>query len=146
MTAFLSDGSAPAITDTSQVNNVSETGNFYAISYSAASAGQTLTVRRTIQGTGCLYIMAATLTGAPRPESPVVTSISPRSGIAGTMVTIVGNGFGSSQGSGTVSLGGMPATIVAWSGGQIQAAVPPDIQTGPVQVTTGVGASKCIAM
>jgi YD repeat-containing protein len=58
-----------------------------------------------------------------------VSSILPASGPAGTQVTIAGTGFGSTQGSNSVSIGGIVATASAWSDTQIQVTIP--VGTGP---------------
>jgi YD repeat-containing protein len=74
-------------------------------------------------------------------QTPQVTQVSPASGSARTMVTITGSAFGSSQGSGSVSIGGASAAVATWSGTQIMATVPSAAQTGAgsVSVTNGVG-------
>jgi len=150
MTAFLSDGSAPIVTDnsvTATTPTFQPDSNaiqyFYAINYNAATAGQSLTVRLTLQGQGigqtCLN--AASLSGGPQPL-PIVNSIAPQSGIAGMKLTISGTGFGASQGSGTISIAGEMLTVLSWNDGSIQAVLPPGVQTGPIEVTTVAGASN----
>ena len=53
--------------------------------------------------------------GASLPD-PIVTGISPTSGVPGTSVTISGSGFGATQGTSTVSFNGANATtITTWS-------------------------------
>ncbi len=55
----------------------------------------------------------------------VITSISPKSGIGGTVVTIKGTGFGAKRGTSYVSFGGVKATnYVSWSPTQIKVKVP----------------------
>jgi YD repeat-containing protein len=67
--------------------------------------------------------------------APSITSISPTSGPVGTAVTIVGSGFGGSQGtSNSVSFNSVPATPTSWSGATIVVPVPTDATTGPVVV------------
>ena len=64
-----------------------------------------------------------------------ITSISPNSGVAGTSVTIIGTGFGSSQGTGTVWLGSTTADqIVSWSDTQIVATVASGSVSGVARV------------
>ncbi len=70
-------------------------------------------------------------------QSPQIDSISPESGPPGTVVTIEGNLFGDEQGSSLVSFGGVtvPTTgILAWSQTQVQARVPANARTGPLQI------------
>jgi len=70
-------------------------------------------------------------------SSPTISSISPTSGAAGSSVTISGSGFGSSQGSGTVSFGGTVASVTSWSNTSITAIVP-GISAGSVNVSVTV--------
>jgi RHS repeat-associated protein len=148
MTASLSDGSAPAISDTSFSNTGSTALGgqpyYYALTYNAASAGQTLTVKFVAQDGGYIYLNAATLTGSPVSVAPVVTSINPSSGSIGSMVAISGSNFGASQGPSTVTLGGVTAPVSSWSssGQTIEVAVPAGAQSGPVQVVTNGGPSN----
>jgi len=61
----LSDGSAPAFLDTSLVNQTDTSNGLYRIDYRAASAGQTLTIRWTVQASfntfGNVTLQSATL-------------------------------------------------------------------------------------
>jgi uncharacterized repeat protein (TIGR01451 family) len=67
---------------------------------------------------------------------PQITSLSPSSGAIGSSVTIIGSGFGSSQGTSTVSFNGTGATTIAsWSDGSIVADVPSLATSGNVVVT-----------
>jgi hypothetical protein len=66
-----------------------------------------------------------------------ITSLSPTSGEIGTPVTITGTGFGTSQGTSTVTFNGTNATPSSWTASSIVAAVPPGATTGPVVVTVG---------
>ena len=63
--ASLSDGSAPVFTDTSLTNSSGTTNRVYTLNYKAASAGQTLTVKWTVNATfntyGNVTLQAATL-------------------------------------------------------------------------------------
>src|SRR5580765_4127491 len=72
-------------------------------------------------------------------QTPQITQVSPASGSAGTLVTITGSSFGTSQGTGSVSIGGVAATIGTWSDIQITATVGTGAPTGSgnVVVTTG---------
>jgi RHS repeat-associated protein len=69
--------------------------------------------------------------------NPVITGVSPTSGAPGKSVTISGSGFGSPQGTSTVTFNGATATASTWNGGQIIATVPDGASTGPVTVTVG---------
>lgn len=73
---------------------------------------------------------------------PSITSLSPTSGPVGASVTISGNNFGATQGSGTVSFNGTPATVTNWSTGSIIVGVPAGASTGNVIVyTSGVNSN-----
>jgi endoglucanase len=67
------------------------------------------------------------------PVPPAITTLSPTSGAAGSVVTITGSNFGGFQGSSTVRFGATNATIVSFSNTQITATVP-NIPAGLVQV------------
>jgi RHS repeat-associated protein len=76
--------------------------------------------------------------------APVVTSVSPTSGIVGTQITIAGSGFQASKGSSYILIngGGASPTISSWSDTQIVATVPAGVTTGPVTVTVNGVASN----
>ena len=58
------------------------------------------------------------------PPSPTITSVSPSSGPVGTVVTVTGTNFGSTQGSSTVAFNGTAATSTSWGASSIVAPVP----------------------
>lgn len=74
---------------------------------------------------------------SPQPSNnPVITSLSPSEGSAGTSVTISGYTLGSPQGpTSTVTFNGIPATITTRSDTQIAVKVPTGDTTGNVIVT-----------
>jgi Glucodextranase, domain B/IPT/TIG domain len=76
--------------------------------------------------------------------APAITSLTPASGPIGTSVTVAGTNFGATQGSSTVTFGGIPATAT-WSNTSIVATVPSGVSLGaiPVVVTVpGAGTSN----
>ena len=74
--------------------------------------------------------------------APSITSLSPVSAGAGTSVTITGSGFGTNQGTSSVTFNGTTATtFTLWSPTSIKAAVPTGATTGNVVVTVGGMAS-----
>ena len=73
---------------------------------------------------------------------PSITKLNPAIGPAGTVVTIRGNNFQSSQGSGRVSFNGVAASPTSWQGKRIEVPVPAGATTGPVVVVVGGQASN----
>jgi RHS repeat-associated protein len=65
---------------------------------------------------------------------PIVTSISPTSGIVGTQVTINGSGFVALRGSSSVTFNTFPASVVTWSDTQVVATVPAGAKTGSAEI------------
>jgi len=63
-------------------------------------------------------------------DRPTVTSISPREGAPGTLVTISGSDFGTVQGTGWVSFAGATAEVVSWADDRIQVVVPRNAAAG----------------
>jgi hypothetical protein len=67
--------------------------------------------------------------------TPIISQVNPNSGVAGTPVAILGNNFGATQGSSTVTFNGAPAaSITYWSNTNISAVPPSNATTGPVVV------------
>ena len=72
----------------------------------------------------------------PASQEPSITGISPAAGPSSTQVTISGSNFGSSQGSGTVTFNGTPATTIgSWTATSILVDVPTGATSGYVVVT-----------
>jgi hypothetical protein len=67
--------------------------------------------------------------------APIITSLSPTSGPAGTAVTITGTNFGQTQGTSIVSFNGLSATATTWSATAVVATVPTGATTGSVNIT-----------
>jgi hypothetical protein len=65
---------------------------------------------------------------------PHISDITPNSGGAGTAITINGNGFGATQGSGNVWIGNMFGVVTGWSDSQIVASVGSNAVSGIVKV------------
>ena len=66
---------------------------------------------------------------------PVVTGISPASGMIGTFVTISGTSFGALQGTSTIALNTSNAIVASWSDTGIVAIVPAGASSGSFSVT-----------
>ncbi len=80
-----------------------------------------------------VFVLAAVLAGTAglacgcdwfAPSEPAAVTAVPGSGCVGAQVTIVGAGFGASQGASTVTFDGEPASIETWSDAAIAARVP----------------------
>lgn len=72
-------------------------------------------------------------------QFPVITSLSPASGQAGTAVAIIGNNL---AGATSVRFNGANASFTVQSGTLIQAIVPAGATSGPVSVTTPAGTAQ----
>ena len=89
---------------------------------------------------GALLLALGAL-GVEAQAAPAIGSISPESGTATTRVTIKGKRFGSSQGSGRVTFGGLEASrYYQWSDTRIQVRPPAGLVAGThAVVVTGAG-------
>ena len=78
------------------------------------------------------------------PGKPVIKSVTPDKGLAGTGIKTSGTIFGKAQLKGTVTVGGKKATVMSWSDVSIKALVPVTLTAGtrPVIVTTAAGPSN----
>ena len=77
---------------------------------------------------------------------PVIQTIAPAAGAAGTLATITGSGFGAAQGTSTVTFNGVSAgNANLWSAGSITVTVPNGATTGNVVVTVGGAASNAVS-
>ncbi len=73
-----------------------------------------------------------TITGKPQ-----ITGITPTTGGSGTVVTIQGTGFGSSQGSGTALIGGAPALVTDGATPQVSVSVASNAASGVTKIQQG---------
>jgi hypothetical protein len=158
VTGFLSDGSAPVATEIGGTGPPSPSNSnsttLYTVNYSAASAGQTLTLRLTLRsddGGGQAVLIGAALSGpsvAPLAPAPQITAISPASAPTDTQVTISGSNFGATQSASQVLFGGFPAQVVSWGDTGIVVVVPAGVtagQTVGVQVFSDRGDSNSVS-
>jgi hypothetical protein len=74
--------------------------------------------------------------------TPNISTLSPSSGPAGTVVTIAGTNFGVQQGSSTVTFAGTGASPTQWSNTAITVPAPAGVATGVVIVTVNGAASN----
>jgi YD repeat-containing protein len=95
--------------------------------YAYDAVGNLLSIRR---------VDAATLPG------PVaITAVVPETGKTGTVVSILGTGFGAGAGDNLVAFNGVGASVALASTNRITTAVPPGATTGPITVTTPLGSA-----
>lgn len=80
---------------------------------------------------------------APK-NAPIIFTVSPSTAGVGATVTIVGENFGDTQGTSTVTFNGMVATVSAWAKKSLTLTVPSLAITGPVVVTVGGVASNSV--
>ena len=108
--ASLSDGSTPAFIDTSLSNAAGTSNGIYTIGFAAASAGQTLTIKYTVQADyhpfGNVTLESATLTNGADPDQfPIVNISDPPDEAtfnAGDTVVISANAFDADGSIGSV--------------------------------------------
>ncbi|MHA7864739.1 IPT/TIG domain-containing protein [Flagellimonas marinaquae] len=74
---------------------------------------------------------------APPPAAPTIANFSPTSGPVGTVITINGTNFSTTNASNTVKVGTATATVSAATATKITATVPQGATTGKVSVTVG---------
>jgi hypothetical protein len=80
-------------------------------------------------------------------ELPALVGVSPASGPFGTLVTLTGSNFGSTQGGSQVLIAGIPFFVTGWSDSLITAPIPGNLTTGqllPVTVVTSAGVSNAL--
>jgi IPT/TIG domain len=78
------------------------------------------------------------------PLTPNISSLSPSNGGVGISVSVNGTNFGPSQGSSTITVNGLNATVNSWSATLIKITIPAMATTGPVIVTVGGLASNSV--
>ena len=144
-TASVSDSAAGSVIPTGTVN-WTISGNSGWTDSTTLSSGAT-TASPTFAGyppgtytvgvsySGDQYNLAGSGSATLTVDTPL--GISPAYGSVGTVVTITGTNFGSTQGASTVSFNGTSATPSSWSANSITVAVPSGATTGPITVTVG---------
>jgi hypothetical protein len=80
------------------------------------------------------------------PAAPSIVSLTPASGLSGTVVTITGTNFGVTQGASSITFNGTTATPTGWSATSIVVPVPAGATTGNVVVTVGGLASNGVLL
>lgn len=67
--------------------------------------------------------------------APTITSLSTTTGPTGSQVTILGSGFGASQGSSVALLDGVALQVVSWTSNLINVTIPSGATSGPMVVS-----------
>jgi hypothetical protein len=101
------------------------------------SDGQVIATVATGAGSGSAEILQNGVMSNAVPFTinlPHISGITPNSGGAGTVITINGNGFGATQGTGNVWIGNMYGVVTGWSDSQIVASVASTAVSGIVKV------------
>jgi hypothetical protein len=91
-----------------------------------ATTGNVVVTANSITSNGVSFTVQAT--------TPTIVSLSATSGNAGLAVTIIGSGFGVTEGQSTVKFNGTTAGLLNWSDSSITAIVPSGATTGSVVV------------
>jgi hypothetical protein len=79
----------------------------------------------------------------PTPESPVsISDFSPKTGRAGTTVTLQGTAFGATPADNVVTVSGVPATVSSASATELVLTVPTGAETGVIAVSTANGSAS----
>jgi hypothetical protein len=99
----------------------------------AASSGQVVVTKQGVASNGVPFTVI---------YRPVISGLTPASGVVGQAITVAGANFGSVQGTATVTFNGVAAAISNWSDTSIVAVVPVAATTGPVVVTANGLASN----
>jgi hypothetical protein len=73
----------------------------------------------------------------PGSDAPLVYTISPESGPAGTAVTLTGVNFGYSRGVSVVTIGGLQLQVITWTDTEIVAVIPQGATTNLIRVLVG---------
>lgn len=59
-----------------------------------------------------------------------ITAVAPQIGTGGDLVSLTGSGFGASQGTSTLTLGGVTINAITWADNQVQFEIPDDVTAG----------------
>ena len=118
-------------------------GSNFSCNIQLSSGSNSITAIGTdLAGNAASASITVTNTGASgQTNAPVISSISPNQGGIGSVITLSGSGFGSTQGSSIVMFNATVAEILIWSGSNITVRVPPGLRPGTTNVTVGVNGS-----
>jgi RHS repeat-associated protein len=124
---FLNDNGNNGFTgllDEVQISNVARSADWLGAEYNNQNSPATF-----------YSVGAASVSGSGGTASPYIASLSPSSGPVTMPVSILGLNFGATQGTGTVTFNGAPATPTSWTDSSIYVPVPASATSGSVFVT-----------
>ena len=123
-------------------------GSYTTSAYAAASNSLTVYVPQGISGAVKISVVIAgqtvTAPGTFTVTVPTITSFSPTSGVAGTIVTITGTGFNSTYGA-NVTFGSITANVLSVTGTTIKATVPSNTGNGAMKITVTTGGQTVVS-
>jgi len=92
-------------------------------------------------------VLLMVITAGCGASKPVIKSVTPNKGLAGTGIKISGTHFGKTQDKSTLTVGGKKSIIMSWSDTSIAGTVPAVLTAGsrPVVVTTTAGPSNKVS-
>ena len=115
------------------------------VNWTQCGTGQTITMAQNVYiglavnsgsttalATAVFDNVSVSSTSAP---APVISSVSPTTGLIGSQVVISGTGFGATQGNSVVLLNGTAVTINTWSATSVSATIPVGATSGPLLVS-----------
>ncbi len=77
--------------------------------------------------------------------APAIAAVTPSSGNAGQLVIVSGSAFGATEGTSTVTVNGLLASVTSWSDRSVSVVLPRDVSSGPVVVRVGGRPSNGVA-
>jgi RHS repeat-associated protein len=119
------------------MNGTNNTSWVQQVNASVATVGTSVKINDTAP-TNDPYNLSIVEVLPPAIATPVITSLTPSSGASGTSVTISGSNFGNSQGTSSVTFGGVQAVPAPWTATSIVAPVPTGLPPGVVSVVVNV--------
>jgi IPT/TIG domain len=105
------------------------------------------TITITATGTDGSGNMASAMVTVTAGTGPLINRAIPNPSPAGGFVRIIGEGFGESQGTSTITFGGVPSPLATWSNTEIIATIPENASgMVPVVVTVDGVASNAVSL
>lgn len=123
-------------------------GSYSTSAYASVSNSLTAYVPQGISGAIQISVVIAgqtiTAPGTFTVTVPTITSFSPASGVAGSVVTITGTGFNSTYGA-AVSFGSINANVLSVTSNTIKVLVPSNTGNGAMKITVTTGGQTVVS-